>query len=81
MTSPVANLPLNSVYGIEALVAFGVQIFAQIYTLFAHPTNPVPPSAAPVLAAQLQATPGLTEEHKAVIANMAQAAATAVANK
>ena len=67
-------VPIGSVLGVEQLIAFGVSIFTQVFSLFRHPTNPVPTSAAPAISTALQATPGLTAEHKAVIAtNVAQA--------
>jgi hypothetical protein len=68
------NVPLDSVPGIEALIAFGLQIVVSIFSLFQHPTTPIPVAAAPVLTAQLQATPGLTDAHKTVIANAVDAA-------
>ena len=69
--------PIGSVSGIEALIVFGLQIFAQIFALFRHPTQPVPVSAAPQLINALQATPGLTADHQAVIATQVNAAVAA----
>ena len=76
MTPPV--VPINSVGGIEALILFGLQVFAQVYNLFDHSTLPiVPTSAAPQVIATLHATPGLTEEHKAIITSAVTDAAAA----
>jgi len=66
--------PLNSVTGIEALVVFALQVFTQIFSLFHH--QGVPTSVAPQIAAHLNSTPGMTEEHKAIVQS---AVSTAVA--
>lgn len=60
--------PIASVSGIEALIVFGLQVFTQIFSLFVHPTAPVPTAAAPALTQQIQATPGITPEQQAVAA-------------
>ena len=60
---------------IEGLIAFGFSIFSQTFSLFKHPTTPVPTSAAPEIVQTLSATPGLTDDHKAVIASAVTAAA------
>jgi hypothetical protein len=62
---------------IEGLVTFGLQIFAQVFALFKHPTSPAPVAAAPAIIATLSATPGTTDAHKAVITNSVTAAAQA----
>ena len=58
--------PINSVTGIESLISFGLQVFLAIWGAFNHPTNPVPVAAAPQMLATIHATPGLTDDHKAV---------------
>lgn len=77
MSTPA--VPISSVQGIESLILFGLQVFTQIFSLFVHPTNPVPVAAAPALIQQIQATPGITPDHQAVAA-AAVNAAVAVAN-
>lgn len=68
--SPTVNVQL-----VEELIALGLTVFEQIFSLF-HTQN-VPITAAPALTAQLQATPGLTPDHKAVIATAVQQAVAA----
>lgn len=67
MTPQSQNPPTNSVQGIEALILFGLQVFAQVFSLFRHPTSPIPVSAAPAMVQQMQATPGASEIHKQII--------------
>lgn len=72
------NQPIGSISGIESLVMFGAQIFGQIFSLFHHPTAPVPVSAAPQMIATLNATPGTTPDHQTIIAAAVNAAASTV---
>ena len=65
--------PTSTVTTVEELIAFGLQIFTQIFAMFHHQSVPV--AAAPQIAATIAATPGLTGAHGAV----AQAAATQAA--
>lgn len=67
-----------NVTSIEELIAFGLQVFAQVFALFHHPTTPAPVSTAPVIISTLSATPGVTDAHKAVIANAVNGAASTV---
>lgn len=71
---------VNSVTGIETLILFGLQVFSQIFSLFKHPINPVPVSAAPALIQQMQATPGITQDHQTVIKSAVDAAVVAHQN-
>ena len=71
MSAP--SVPINSVQGIESLILFGLQVFTQVFSLFVHPTTPVPVAAASALIQQIQATPGMTPDH----AQVAQAAVNA----
>ena len=75
MSTPA--VPISSVQGIESLILFGLQVFTQIFSLFVHPTNPVPVAAAPALIQQIQATPGITADHQAVAAAAVNAAVEA----
>lgn len=75
MSAP--SVPINSVPGIESLILFGLQVFTQIFSLFVHPTSPVPVAAAPALIQQIQATPGITADHQAVAAAAVNAAVEA----
>ena len=61
----------------EILQSFqlGLAAFAAVFAQFHHATAPVPTSAAPQIITTLQATPGLTDGHKAVIAAAVNAAA------
>jgi len=65
--------PTSTVTTVEELIAFGLQVFTQIFSMFHH--QGVPVSTAPQIAATVAATPGLTDAHSAV----AQAAATQAA--
>jgi hypothetical protein len=62
---------------IEGLVTFGLQIFAQVFSLFKHPTTPAPVATAPAIISTLSATPGVTDAHKTVIVNAVNSAAAA----
>jgi hypothetical protein len=70
---------------ILALVQFGVQVFTEIWTLFnpgaAASHAALPTTQAPALTAHLTATPGLTDDHKAVITSAVNTAASATAQK
>lgn len=59
---------------IEELVTLALQVFVQVFNLFNHPTNPVPVTVAPSISSTLQATPGMTDNHKTVVATAVAAA-------
>lgn len=61
----MAPTPNSTLTTVEELIAFGLQVFLQIFSLF-H-TQGVPVAAAPALITQMQATPGLTAQHQAVV--------------
>lgn len=73
------NPPIGSIAGIESLILFSLQVFAQAFSLFKHPTTPLPVSAAPQVIAALQATPGATADHQAAISTAVNLAAQAAA--
>lgn len=69
------NAPLNSPAGIEALIFLGLQVFLQVFAAFNQQNVPV--SAAPAIISTLQATPGATTDHHAVISSAVNSAVDA----
>jgi hypothetical protein len=58
---------------IETLIQLGLSIFSQVFSLF-HKGG-VPTSAAPAVAAHLNATPGMTADHVSVVNSAVTSAA------
>lgn len=66
---------------VTELVALFLQVFPVVFNLFNHASTPVPVTAAPALLSALQGTPGFTENHKVVVANAVQTAASVTVPK
>src|SRR5690242_19264414 len=70
------NLNLNTITEIQALVQLALSVFTSVWGLFHHPSPPATLPSPSSLTTALQATPGLTEDHKTVIATMVAAGST-----
>ena len=62
---------------VEELISFGLSIFAQVFSLFKHPTTPLSTTSAPQIISTLSSTPGVTADHTTVITNAVNAAVKA----